>query len=180
MPGWSSLGGSLLRTLVKPSNSQFSKTIVRSMSGHRTMPIQPSRWQYQKFKDLLHFYFLVGAIPVTCLIFYTNVFIGPAKLAEIPEGYEPKHWEYYKHPITRFLARYVFTSHQQEYEKYMHLVYEEDEKMKIRALEKKVRDLMEERADYQAYYYKPISGKYVRQAKRQREAIEETSGISID
>lgn len=60
------------------------------------MVIEPSRWQWHKFKDMFHYYFMVGAIPVTAVIFYSNVFIGPATLAEIPEGYEPKHWEYYK------------------------------------------------------------------------------------
>ena len=39
---------------------------------------------------------MVGAIPATAIIFYSNVFIGPATLTPIPEDYEPKHWEYYK------------------------------------------------------------------------------------
>lgn len=66
------------------------------MSEHRTFRIVPSRWQWQKFKDLFHLYILVGAIPVGAIIFYSNVFIGPATLSEIPEGYIPKHWEYYR------------------------------------------------------------------------------------
>lgn len=72
------------------------------MSGHeRTMHIAPSRFQWNKFKDNLHFYTLVGAIPCLLIIFGTNVFIGPATLTPIPEGYEPKHWEYHR-VITRF------------------------------------------------------------------------------
>lgn len=67
----------------------------RSMSEHRTFPLVPSRFQWGKFKDLLHFYTLLGIIPVGAVLFYTNVFIGPATLSEIPEGYVPKHWEYY-------------------------------------------------------------------------------------
>lgn len=39
---------------------------------------------------------MVGAIPLGCISFYCNVFIGPAKLAPIPEGYEPQEWEYYR------------------------------------------------------------------------------------
>lgn len=38
----------------------------------------------------------------------------------------------FQHPITRFLARYVYNSHQQEYEKNLHRLYEEDEKQKMR------------------------------------------------
>jgi hypothetical protein len=37
-----------------------------------------------------------------------------------------------QHPITRFLARYILSSPQQEYEKFLHQLYEEDEKAKIR------------------------------------------------
>lgn len=39
---------------------------------------------------------------------------------------------YFQHPITRWLARYVYGDPQQEYEKYLHYLYEEDEKKKIR------------------------------------------------
>ncbi|KAL1123601.1 hypothetical protein AAG570_002677 [Ranatra chinensis] len=141
------------------------------------MPILPSRWQYKKFKDLLHFYTLVGLIPVGAIIFYANVFIGPATLEEIPEGYTPKHWEYYKSPITRFMARYIYTSPQQEYEKYLHQLYEEDEKMKMRKLEKDIKTKMQERKDYQAFYYVPITGKYARISKKDAEAVGEITGI---
>lgn len=71
------------------------------------------RWQWHKFKDMFHYYLMVGLIPVGAIIFYTNVFIGPAQLTPIPEGYEPKHWEYHRHPITRFIARYIHSSPQQ-------------------------------------------------------------------
>lgn len=37
----------------------------------------------------------------------------------------------FQHPITRWLAKNIFTNPQQEYEKYLHQLYEEDEKMKI-------------------------------------------------
>jgi NADH dehydrogenase (ubiquinone) 1 beta subcomplex subunit 5 len=66
------------------------------MSGHNIMSIKETKWQSKKFRDLIHYYVLVGVIPLTLLITYVNVFIGPAKLAPIPDGYRPKHWEYYK------------------------------------------------------------------------------------
>lgn len=71
------------------------------------------RWQWHKFKDMLHYYAMVGLIPVSAIIFYTNVFIGPAQLEPIPEGYVPKHWEYHRHPITRFISRYIHNNPQQ-------------------------------------------------------------------
>jgi len=72
---------------------------LRQMSGdhgHHHMTIKPSRFQWDKFKDLMHFYVMLGVIPVTALVLYANIFVGPAQLAEIPEGYVPKHWEYEK------------------------------------------------------------------------------------
>lgn len=62
---------------------------------------------------MLHLYVMVGLIPVTAIIFCANVFIGPAQLTPIPEGCNPKHWEYHRHPITRFIARYIHNSPQQ-------------------------------------------------------------------
>jgi len=69
---------------------------TRNMSGHHLMNIKETRWQWTKFKDLVHYYVLVGVIPLTLLVTGVNVFIGPAKLAPIPEGYRPAHWEYYQ------------------------------------------------------------------------------------
>ena len=67
------------------------------MSGHdRTMVITPSRWQWHKTKDILHLYFMVGAIPTALMLFLSSTFVGPAELTPIPEGYEPKHWEYHR------------------------------------------------------------------------------------
>ncbi|KAK7789471.1 hypothetical protein R5R35_012246 [Gryllus longicercus] len=178
---------SCLKTLFRTNNLQ--KYVVaqrgpqspdilghRFMSEHRTMTITPSRWQWHKFKDLLHYYLMVGLIPVGLIVFYANVFIGPAQLAEIPEGYVPKHWEYHQHPITRFFARYVTRNPQQEYEKFLHFVYEEQEKKQLRILEKEIKRKMAERHDYQAYYYRPVTGKYSRVAKESADKIEELTG----
>ena len=65
------------------------------MSEHRLMKIAPSRWSWNKFKDLLNFYFFLGALPCAALILGVNLLIGPARLVETPEDYVPEHWEYY-------------------------------------------------------------------------------------
>nr|CAG4641271.1 EOG090X0FIE [Eulimnadia texana] len=156
------LNGSLLRQ-------------IRQMSDHK-MAITPSRWQWHKFKDYLHFYIMLGVIPCTLISLYVNVFVGPAQLAEIPEDYVPKHWEYYSHPITRFIARNLTRSYQQEYEMLLHGVYEEDYKSRLRALEKKVKAKMGERGDYQAYYYQPITGHYTRYVGQQMADIARSAG----
>lgn len=75
----------------------FLTVPYRGMSGHgpKMFPLQPTRWQWNRFKDLLHLYVMAGLIPVTAVVLYANIFIGPATLSEIPEGYTPKHWEYH-------------------------------------------------------------------------------------
>lgn len=141
--------------------------------SERRMQIKPSSFVWHLFKDRLHFYLMLGIIPLGTLIFVVNVFIGPPELAEIPEGYEPKHWEYFNHPIKRFFARYVYPPPQQTYEKMMHYLQTEHEKMQLRVIEEKVRLLMKERGDYQSWYYVPYDSKYVRQHQKGAEYMEE-------
>lgn len=77
------------------------------MSGHaRTFPMVPSRWHWDKTKDLMHLYVMIGAIPIAITIFLTNIFIGEAQLTPIPEGYRPKHWEY--HRVTKKKKKIIY------------------------------------------------------------------------
>ncbi|XP_049875826.1 NADH dehydrogenase [ubiquinone] 1 beta subcomplex subunit 5, mitochondrial [Pectinophora gossypiella] len=185
MVSWSALGRSVginllknnVKTPVNIQNALFSTSKVPfGGHGHRTMALQPSRWQWHKFKDMLHYYVMVGLIPVTAIVFYANVFIGPAQLAPIPEGYNPKHWEYHRHPITRFIARYIHNNPQQDYEKFLHFLDEENQKAKLRELEKKILKKMSERLDYQAYYYRPLVNKYLRINKKTGEELYDRIG----
>ncbi|XP_037940509.1 NADH dehydrogenase [ubiquinone] 1 beta subcomplex subunit 5, mitochondrial [Teleopsis dalmanni] len=146
---------------------------LRQMSGDHghQMPITPSRFQWHKFKDLLHFYVMLGLIPIVAITLYANIFVGPAQLTEIPPDYEPKYWEYHRHPISRFIARYIHTSPQQEYEKALHHLYEENEKAQLRLLEQQIKDKMAELHDYQSYYYRPITAKYHRISKEAADAL---------
>ncbi|KAG7210311.1 hypothetical protein KM043_011852 [Ampulex compressa] len=162
MAAWSNILRSTAKKFFQPNSLVLKNVLntgqIRCMSEHRTMNIEPSRWQWHKTKDWLHFYIMVGAIPIGLVIFYANVFIGPATLEEIPEGYVPKHWEYHRHPIKRFMSRYVFGNPQEEYERYLHALWEENECRKVRELESKVDNLIAKREDYQAFYYTPFFG----------------------
>ncbi|XP_035225850.1 NADH dehydrogenase [ubiquinone] 1 beta subcomplex subunit 5, mitochondrial-like [Stegodyphus dumicola] len=151
------------------------------MSGgdeDRTMYITPTRYQYTVFKDNLHFYFMVAAIPLGLLILYCNIFIGPATLTEIPEGYEPKHWEYYKHPISRFIAKYFFDDPQITYEQTLHYLNDCLEKFEWSNTIDKAKYLMATRDDYKAWYFMPSDqGRHYRYARKLYDEMEEERGF---
>jgi len=173
------------------------------------MVILPGRYQWNKFKDFVHFYTLLGAIPIAIGITLINVFIGPATLEEIPDDYVPKEWEYhevrfwilgarklksrywntwtvgkytfvtninaslFQHPIKRFLQRYCVPSPQQEYEKYMHYIYHENEVRKVRKLEAQVEDAMAANHDYRSsnYFQEIYGSKYMYKYKDLNEKL---------
>lgn len=74
------------------------------------------------------------------------------------------------------MARYIYASPQQEYEKLCHMVWEEQQKVDLRRLEQKIRNKMAERHDTQAYYYRPAIAKYHRVAKEAADYEESLEG----
>jgi len=142
-----------------------------------TFEVTPSRYVWYLYKNLFHFYFMLGAIPLTALVFFVNVFIGPPTLQEIPEGYTPKHWEYERHPISRFLTRYGFWNVQELYERNLFYIQEEREAMAMRALEWKAKRLMKERGDYPTLFQKRINlAKYIRGWEEEHEYQRDVTG----
>merc|ERR1712018_1049446 len=92
----------VLLTILKPSNvKNLIQNQVRNGGGY-SVPIRPSRWVYDKFKDDVHFYFMIAAIPIGMTVAAINLFVGPGELTPIPEGYVPREEEYHRNPITRF------------------------------------------------------------------------------
>merc|ERR1711997_258816 len=100
--------------------------------------------------DYLHFYLALGAIPLGLCILVANIFIGPAKLEPIPEGYVPKEHEYHRHPIARWFAS-VYPSYQQCYEIMLHRDWQLDKGRRQLQLREEVKRLMREDGDYAAY-----------------------------
>ncbi|GAB6018566.1 hypothetical protein CHUAL_000261 [Chamberlinius hualienensis] len=164
---------------IKPSFF-ILKDGIRHSGGHhkKLFVVTASRFQWRKLKDIVHFYVMLGIIPIALLVTYVNIFIGPAELQEIPEGYVPKDWEYYKGPIQRWFAKYVYITDQEHYEKFLHYVTEVEETRQCRLLERKVRGLMVEKNDYKAWYYQPITGKYHRLSRQEEDiAVNERQGV---
>ncbi|CAG5127987.1 unnamed protein product [Candidula unifasciata] len=147
------------RPVITPLNRQLQlqgHVSVRNGGHANQIPLIPSQFQWTRFKDDFHFYLLLGLVPMFSLITYANIFIGPAELSDIPEGYEPKEWEYYKSPIKRWFAKYVYNEPQKDYEKTMHYLHQQREARYWRMLEKKVRQLQSDRQDYKGWYWVPF------------------------
>merc|ERR1711964_678075 len=121
--------------------SPVSKEVVRYMGGHKhAMAISPSKFEWTRFKNEMHFFAMLGAVLLGLITLFVNLFIGKAELADIPEGYEPKEWEYSRSPITQFIHKMWYEPMQKTYEKKLHVLNQENEKRKQTQLEARVRD----------------------------------------
>merc|ERR1712025_1365820 len=99
--------------------------------------------------------FLFETVVQTVFLLFKVDMSGPAELAEIPAGYEPKPWEYEEHPIRRWFAKYIFEEPEKSYERNMDTLHRIREERYWNQLEKKVKELQSDRLDYRGWYFEP-------------------------
>ena len=120
--------------------------------GGYSAAIRPSRWHYDKFKDELHFYFMLGAIPCGLGILVTNIMGGNTELRAIPDNYTPKEWEYFPNPITRFIVKHLKIGYQELYEVSLHNNWETAKVVEMKQLKAEVKRQMALEGDYKVEY----------------------------
>merc|ERR1711976_557463 len=109
------------RICLQPGTVQTLKEAsVRNMGHGRSMKPFPTRYEWTLFKDHAHFYVMLGLLPLAVLITYTNVTHKRPEIREVTEDHGPKHWEYFRHPITRWMAKWFYHSPEKNYEIRLH------------------------------------------------------------
>lgn len=128
------------------------------------MVIEPSNYVWKHFKDVAHFYTLLGLIPCSVISAIVGMRANP-ELREIPEGYEPRHWEYYRHPITRFIAKYLFTPPDIDDECFISLFEQTSETKIMQQIARDVDKVMAFYNDHRSRYFTPYYAETHRQGR---------------
>ncbi|XP_060078166.1 NADH dehydrogenase [ubiquinone] 1 beta subcomplex subunit 5, mitochondrial-like [Ylistrum balloti] len=125
---------------------------IRGAAGRR-MILRPGIYLDRKWRDSVHFFLLLGTLPVLMAITFANLFMAQGELTDLPEDHNPQTWEFHQHPITRFIAKHIVRSPEKLYETQMAALYKQDQKRKLRLLERQVKRVMLDRQDVRGWYF---------------------------
>lgn len=138
--------------------------IAKRWSGHNTMEITPSNFAWKKIKDVVHFYVLLSLTPIVVISTIINIRANP-ELTEIPEGYEPRHWEYYRHPISRWLAKNFFVPMELEYEMTLNMFDDVSKTEIIRSITREADQMMTFYQDHRSQHFMPYYAEHFRMGR---------------
>nr|VZI09488.1 unnamed protein product [Spirometra erinaceieuropaei] len=86
-----------------------------------------------------------------------KVYDEMAELVETPEDYEPRYWEYYRHPITRFIARNLMFSPQQVYENHLAIKKRHMDARELAAEDRWFQESELAEQDYRGWQFIPVN-----------------------
>ena len=117
------------------------------------MYIQREDHVWSRFKDHLHFYVSLGVVPLAIITTYVNITVGQATLTEIPEGYTPHYYEYFKSPISRFLAKNLLYDKAIDHETIISRISEDSEYLLLKRLKMELKDSMKQTLDQKNQFH---------------------------
>lgn len=130
------------------------------------MEIKPSIYATKWANNWENFYFLLGAIPLAVITTIVNIRANP-ELTEVPEGYEPRHWEYFKHPLSRWIARYLIDCQEKEYEMFMSMFEMNSQDKILYNIAANVETVMKFYNDHRSIYFRPFHAEGYRYGREQ-------------
>merc|ERR1712088_471814 len=142
---------------------------TKARAGGYSVQQRPSRWEWDRLKDDIHFYLMLTGIPTLALITYMNLVHGNSELRAIPEGCVPREEEYFANPISRFIVKHFKVGFQELYEVSLHNLWQEKKEMDVRRQ-------MQIHGDYKAWYHRADVAHYTRQSRKIAEEQTETRG----
>ena len=153
--------------VLQQNRAQLQNAMPKRCGGHNTMMIKPTAYDSRFLRNWWHFYVLLIGIPTAVITVIINIRANP-ELIEIPEGYEPRHWEYYKHPVSRWVAKNMYYPMELEHELIMaHQEYKSEAKI-LRKLASKVDRVMRFYNDHRSKYFTPaIGADYIRKGREE-------------
>jgi len=144
------------------ANGSRNNFVLSKRDGHaRRFIIKHGKSTTWRILDQIHFYSAIGFLFWGSVIAYINFKHGHCVLTDIPEGYEPRFWEYEDKPVLQFLCKYLYTSPMKEHDKFCATYAEEIKKREWSFQEERAHHLMFERGDYRAWYYIPYKAKWM-------------------
>lgn len=148
--------------------------ILKRSSGHNAMVIEPSNWAWKYYKNAVHFWVLFWGIPIAIAHTIISIRMNP-ELTEVPEGYQPRHWEYEMHPLARFMSKYLYYTIELEDELFMADFEDISEANLMLRMEQEVEGCMKFYNDSRSKWFRPGMADYFRKARYQTERIMQAS-----